>query len=97
MFWSKPTALPERFHWASTPARAKLMLDDVRVLEVRQQRSGWIVEVFLVDDAGQKPSVAVRSLEAGQRWGAKWAARRANYLLSLVPAQARTAASTPDA
>lgn len=89
MFWSRPAPLPERFHWLSTPTRAKLMLDDVRVLEVRQQRSGWIVEVFLVDDAGQKPSVAVRSLEAGQRWGSKWASRRANYLMSLVPQRVR--------
>jgi hypothetical protein len=93
MLWSKPATLPERFAWAVTPTRARLMLDDVRVLEVRQQRTGWVVEVFLVDQAGQKPSMAVRSLAAGQRWGAQWARQRADYLMALVPA--RTHAPVP--
>jgi hypothetical protein len=88
MLWSKPATLPQRFAWVVTPTRARLMLDDVRVLEVRQQRTGWVVEVFLVDPSGQKPSMAVRSLAAGQRWGAQWAKRRADYLMALVPERA---------
>ncbi len=77
-----PCKLPACFRWTEEPDRRRLFIEDVQVLEVCPQRRGWIVRVHLQDEAEQQPDVAVPSIDAGMRWGARWSRLRASRLAS---------------
>ncbi|KRG68039.1 hypothetical protein ABB29_14795 [Pseudoxanthomonas dokdonensis] len=80
-----PSKLPDCFHWVEDEAgRQRLFLHNIEVLEVRQQRGGWVVQVHLNDSQLPAPMVAVRSPAAGMRWGARWSKLRAPQLAALV-------------
>ena len=90
-----PSKLPDCFHWTEEDGCRRLFLDNVEVLEVRQQRHGWIVEVHLLDVAQLPQVVAVRSPAAGMRWGARWTKQRASQLTALVALRRRQASRAP--
>ena len=87
-----PSKLPECFRWLKEKDRRRLFLDDVEVLEVRQQRLGWVVRVHLNDSVQPHPVIVVRSIDAGMRWGARWSKMRAPQLVAMVAGRQRHAA-----
>lgn len=95
MTTANPVKLPECFHWAEESDAWRLYLDDVPVLEIRPQREGWIVHVHLCDAASPQPDVAVRSIAAGMRWGARWAKLRAPQLSAMAARRRASATQLP--
>ncbi|MBN8768990.1 MAG: hypothetical protein J0I01_12435 [Stenotrophomonas nitritireducens] len=83
-----PCRLPATFDWREAEDSKRLFLGDVEVLEVRIQRHGWIVQVHLQDPLYRQPSVAVRSPNAGMRWGARWAKLRVRLLQRIAASHA---------
>ncbi len=86
-----PSKLPECFYWIEDPGRRRLFFENVEVLEVRQQRRGWIVQIHLSDPLSDTPMVAVRSPAAGMGWGARWTKQRAPQLAALAAIRRRHA------
>lgn len=96
MTTANPIKLPGCFHWTEEAGnRWCLYLDEVPVLEIRQQREGWIVHVYLCDESSPQPDVAVRSIAAGMRWGARWTKQRAPQLAVLAARRRVEAALIP--
>ncbi|SBV37569.1 hypothetical protein STPYR_12505 [uncultured Stenotrophomonas sp.] len=89
-----PCRLPAPFGWTEGENSRHLFLGKVEVLEVRTQRRGWIVQIHLQDPLRPQPKVAVRSPNAGMRWGARWAKARV-HLLTAIAAAGPAAAPTP--
>lgn len=89
-----PSKLPECFHWAQESSRQRLFLDNVEILEVRQQRLGWVVQVHLNDSMRPHPLVVVRSVDAGMRWGARWSKVRAPQLIAMAARRRRLGSRT---
>jgi len=94
MTYATPCKLPERFRWQEDAGRRRLFLDNVEVLEVRQQLRGWIVHIHLADAQRPHPEIAVRSIDAGMRWGARWTKLHAPQLAALA-ARRHAAAHAP--
>ncbi len=90
-----PSKLPDCFRWTEEEGRRRLFLENVEVLEVRRQRHGWIVEIHLLEAAQPPQVIAVRSLAAGMRWGARWTKQRASQLVALVAIRRRLATRSP--
>ena len=89
-----PARLPDCFRWVEEDeGRHRLFLENVEVLEVRRQRMGWVVEVYLQQEAApcHPQIVAVRSPAAGIRWGARWSKIRAPQLSAMVAISRRHA------
>lgn len=97
MTYATPCRLPECFQWQEDAERRRLFLDGVEVLEVRRRLRGWVVHVHLTDASSPHPEIAVRSIDAGMRWGARWSKLHAARLAALVAhrqhASARQAAN----
>ncbi len=94
-----PAQLPDCFRWIEEDGGGqRLFLENVQVLEVRQQRNGWVVEIHLQQDHTQPSQiVAVRSPAAGVRWGARWSKLRAPQLAAMVAIRRRHAPRTTTA
>lgn len=91
-----PAQLPDCFRWIEDDGGGqRLFLENVEVLEVRQQRNGWVVEIHLRQDRTQPSQIiAVRSPSAGVRWGARWSKLRAPQLAAMVAIRRRYAPRT---
>jgi len=80
--------LPPGFSWEGDEENAtgpmSLLLEDRQILHIRPQRSGWVVEITMVDPERPQPEVAVRSVAAGMRWSARWVNGRRERLQKLL-------------
>jgi len=80
----KRAKLPPTFQWQERALETVLRCQDKEVLRVVPLNRGWLVEVLVLDSAGNRPTFIPTSKEAGTWWGARWAKDRIEHLESIT-------------
>lgn len=71
--------LPGGFRWERAETGLDIMFGDCRVLTIRMQRAGWMIDLHVADE-GQPDGVAAVSEERAIGWATRWVRERPDHL-----------------
>jgi hypothetical protein len=76
--------LPDGFSWQVEDQRRTLFCHGQPIVEIGPERQGWMARILISGKGISQEQVAVRSLDAGAGWAARWMMERQTALLRAV-------------